>query len=107
MGLPYLSGKVNLTVARTVLCLPGLRIGFAFVVIIGFASLATAAAPYLFKSDGTVGVPRLEDVIDDIEDSADIVEDAVEDFGDKIDDKFDGDEEPADEGKPDEISKED
>jgi hypothetical protein len=102
-GLALLEALILLAVAGfsdKITALPG-------VYIVGFVSLATAAAPYLFKSDGTVGVPKLEEVIDDIEDSAEIVEDAVEDLGDKIDDKFDGDEEPADEGKPDEISKED
>lgn len=74
-------------------------------------ALATALAPYLFKADGTVHIPKVKDVIDDIEDSADIVEDKIEDITDrvedtaenlseKIEDKFDGNKDDKKEGKP-------
>lgn len=60
-------------------------------------ALAAAIAPYLFKADGTVHIPNVKDVMEDIEDSADIVEDKVEDITDKIEDKFDGDDKDDDE----------
>ncbi|MEO9532304.1 MAG: hypothetical protein ABJG68_08765 [Crocinitomicaceae bacterium] len=53
-------------------------------------ALATAVAPYLFKADGTVHIPNVKDVVDDIEDSADIVEDKFEDISDKVEDKAEG-----------------
>jgi hypothetical protein len=51
-------------------------------------SVLTALAPYLFKADGTVAVPKIEEVADDIEDSADIVEDEIEEIAEKVEDKF-------------------
>jgi hypothetical protein len=54
-------------------------------------SLIAAIAPYLFKADGTVHLPKVKNVLDDIEESAEIVEDKIEDITEKIEDKFDGD----------------
>lgn len=52
------------------------------------ASLLTAATPYFFNADGSVDIPTVKEVIDDIEDSAEIVEDKVEDIADKVEDKI-------------------
>ena len=51
-------------------------------------SVLSALAPYLFKADGTVAVPTIKEVADDIEDSADIVEDEIEEITEKVEDKF-------------------
>lgn len=63
-------------------------------------SIVMMGLPYIFKSDGSVSIPSVKEVADDIEDSADIIEDKVEDIADKIEDRFDKDDEkeekPAD-----------
>jgi hypothetical protein len=56
-------------------------------------SIVSLGLPYIFKSDGTVAIPSVEEVADDIEDSADIIEDKVEDVADRIEDRFDKDDE--------------
>ena len=53
-----------------------------------FGSILTAATPFFFNEDGTVDMPSVKEVIDDIEESADIVEDKVEDIADKVEDKI-------------------
>jgi hypothetical protein len=71
-----------------------------------FAAVLAAIAPYVFKADGTVHVPEIKDVMDDIEDSADIVEDKAEEIADKIEDKFDGDDDDNDKEEKKEEPKE-
>lgn len=110
MGILVLSG-LGLLEVLILLAVAGFSdkiTALAGIYLIGFVNLITAAAPYLFKADGTVGVPKMNEVMDDIEDSADIVEDSVEDLSDKIEDKFDGDNDDVnDENKPEDVSKED
>lgn len=77
-----------------------------------FASIFTAATPYFFNADGTVDMPSVKEVMDDIEESAEIVEDKVEDIADKVEDKIedklglDDDEKKEEKAKP-EDKKED
>ena len=62
-------------------------------------SLVSVGLPYIFKADGTVAIPSVEEVADDIEDSADIIEDKMEEIEDKIEDRFDKDDEDDDDDK--------
>ncbi|MFT4602009.1 MAG: hypothetical protein ACI857_002195 [Arenicella sp.] len=99
-GLLLLEGILILIVAAISLKITA----EAGVYLMMIAALATAAAPYLFKSDGTVGVPTLKEVADDIEDSADIVEDKVEDIADKFEETFDKDDKDDDDDKKEDNS---
>ena len=46
--------------------------------IIPFLSITCVFIPYVFKSNGSVEIPTVKSVIDDIEESAEIVEDKAE-----------------------------
>lgn len=105
-----LAGKKEKMIAKgfpkmTILVVSGLALLFSVFVLIVYAmskydsaligvylalvaSLLTAATPYFFNADGSVDVPTVKEVMDDIEDSADIVEDKVEDIADKVEDKI-------------------
>jgi len=90
MGILIMSGLILLgtIIVLTVCMVSSELVAKMGVYITMILSLVTAIAPYVFKADGTVHVPEIEDVMDDIEDSAEIVEDKVEDIADKVEDKF-------------------
>lgn len=83
-GLVFLEGLLIL-LAFLFMPLMDAKIGVYLIMLV---SLLTAVAPYFFKADGTVAVPEVEDVMDDIEDSAEIVEDRVEEIADQVEDKI-------------------
>ena len=90
MAILVLSGLILLE-GILILIIAGLSVTLspqAGIYIMMIVSLCTAVAPYLFKADGTVEIPSVKEVIDDIEDSAEIVEDKAEAAADKIEDKY-------------------
>lgn len=82
-GLIFLEGLLIL-LAFLFMPLMDAKIGVYLLMLV---ALLTAVAPYLFKADGSIAVPDVQEVMDDIEDSAEIVEDKVEDIADKVEDK--------------------
>ena len=110
IAIMALAGKKQNMIAKgfpkmTILVVSGLAFVFTAFVLIAYAlsnydsaqfgvylaliaALLTAATPYFFNADGSVDMPTVKEVMNDIEDSADIVEDKVEDIADKVEDKL-------------------